>query len=507
MAMWVVIGHHRRGDPRRDGSAACSPRSCSARWAPAIGCADRAVERASHRRRRRRQPRPIGEPALRPATRPVARRRTRTRLDAMSLVLSRLASIDARLAQIEARLGIARLDPPSARLSRRRRPCAALTPRERAVAMRMLRSTPAIARAADGTLQVRRHRSGAGRFATGRNEPPRRPSSDAATASRLSRSMRVRRSTNRRRRRVGEPVQQPPREPSALSRWITGGNALTRVGDRDPVLRRRVPAALFRRDRDRADRLKLFAAGAGGVALAAIGFVLARARPAYGLSLQGAGMGIVYLTVFAAFRLYEVLSPPPAIALLVVVAATTVVLALRHDSQPLAALGARRRLPRAGPDSNRHRECRHCCSATSRVLNARRVRARLEARVAPAQRARLRVHVRARARVGPPLLHAFALRDRAAVPDAVLRVLRRHRDPVRAPRSARRAGAGRRRAGVRRADRRFRAADGDRARPSLRRRVERGRARRHLWPAVVRCCARARTKGLRCSRRRSPRWP
>ena len=71
---------------------------------------------------------------------------------------------------------------------------------------------------------------------------------------------------------------------------------------------------------------------------AVLGVVLARRRPAYGLSLQGAGMGIVYLVVFAAFRLYEVLPPAIAIALLVVVAATTIALALRHDSQPLAAL-------------------------------------------------------------------------------------------------------------------------------------------------------------------------
>ena len=36
--------------------------------------------------------------------------------------------------------------------------------------------------------------------------------------------------------------------------------------------------------------LKLAGAGAGGLALAAIGLFLARRRPAYGLSLQGAGV-------------------------------------------------------------------------------------------------------------------------------------------------------------------------------------------------------------------------
>lgn len=136
-------------------------------------------------------------------------------------------------------------------------------------------------------------------------------------------------------------VSEGPAAPSTQGRlwgWLTGGNALTRIGI---VILFFGVAFLLRYFGEIVNvpiELKLAAAGAGGLALAGIGVFLARRRPAYGLSLQGAGMGIVYLTVFAAFRLYEVLAPLPAIALLVLVAGATIVLALRHDSQPLAAL-------------------------------------------------------------------------------------------------------------------------------------------------------------------------
>ena len=136
----------------------------------------------------------------------------------------------------------------------------------------------------------------------------------------------------------GQPPASTPREPSALWRWISGGNAMTRVGIIVLFFGVAFLLRYFAEIVTVPIELKLAGAGAGGILLAAIGLLLARKRPAYGLSLQGAGMGIVYLTVFAAFRLYEVLTPAPAIALLVIVSFATIVLAVRHDSQPLAAL-------------------------------------------------------------------------------------------------------------------------------------------------------------------------
>jgi uncharacterized membrane protein len=84
--------------------------------------------------------------------------------------------------------------------------------------------------------------------------------------------------------------------------------------------------------------VKLLGVAAVGVALVLLGARLARTRPGYGVSLEGAGAGVLYLTTFAAFRLYQVLPATLSFVLLVAIAGLTVWLAIREDSQPLAAL-------------------------------------------------------------------------------------------------------------------------------------------------------------------------
>lgn len=143
-----------------------------------------------------------------------------------------------------------------------------------------------------------------------------------------------------------EPRQQPrpapayvaTRGPNPLWAWLTGGNTLTRIG---AVVLFFGVAFLLRYFAERFTvplEWRLLGVGAFGFALAALGALLARRRAAYGLSLIGAGAGIVYLTVFAAFRAYAVLPPAIAFALLVVVATATTLLASRNNSQPLAWL-------------------------------------------------------------------------------------------------------------------------------------------------------------------------
>ena len=120
--------------------------------------------------------------------------------------------------------------------------------------------------------------------------------------------------------------------------WFTGGNALTRVGV--VVLFFGVGFLLkyFTEHFTIPIELRLAAVAVGGFALLGLGARLTASRPGYGLSLQGAGAGILYLTTFAAFELYGVLPEALAVALLVAVAALTVFLAMRNDSQPLAGL-------------------------------------------------------------------------------------------------------------------------------------------------------------------------
>ncbi len=124
----------------------------------------------------------------------------------------------------------------------------------------------------------------------------------------------------------------------ALWAWFIGGNTLTRVGV--VVLFFGVGFLLkyFAEQFTISIEWRLLAVALAGGSVIALGVWLARGRPAYGLSLQGAGAGILYLTTFAALRLYAVLPASAAFALLVATAVLTVVLALRANSQPLAGL-------------------------------------------------------------------------------------------------------------------------------------------------------------------------
>ena len=120
--------------------------------------------------------------------------------------------------------------------------------------------------------------------------------------------------------------------------WFTGGNALTRIGVVVLFFGIAFLLKYFAEHFTVPIELRLAAVAVAGFALIGLGMRLAASRPGYGLSLQGAGAGILYLTTYAAFRLYGVLPEVPTIALLAAVSALTVFLAVRNDAQPLAGL-------------------------------------------------------------------------------------------------------------------------------------------------------------------------
>jgi len=62
-------------------------------------------------------------------------------------------------------------------------------------------------------------------------------------------------------------------------------------------------------------------------------------KPAFGLSLQGGAIGVLLLTVFAAFNNYHLLPPELAFALVVVLVAGAALLSVLQRNMPLAALG------------------------------------------------------------------------------------------------------------------------------------------------------------------------
>jgi uncharacterized membrane protein len=84
--------------------------------------------------------------------------------------------------------------------------------------------------------------------------------------------------------------------------------------------------------------LRLAAAALGGIALLGLGWRTRAERPGFGLALQGGGVGILYLTVFAAFRLYTLVPGAAAFGLLVLFVTLSAVLAIAQDSLALATL-------------------------------------------------------------------------------------------------------------------------------------------------------------------------
>ncbi|NIF18223.1 DUF2339 domain-containing protein [Pantoea sp. Cy-639] len=146
-----------------------------------------------------------------------------------------------------------------------------------------------------------------------------------------------------------EPPREPrrPRGPSLLGRgialarnWLLGGNTVLRVG----VLLLFLGLAFLLRyaTEGMVVPLELRYAGvaASAMVLLGLGWWLRRRNPQYGLMLQGTGVAVLYLTVFAAMRLHPLLDPRLAFALLVLTTAFSAILAVAQNALGLAVAAA-----------------------------------------------------------------------------------------------------------------------------------------------------------------------
>lgn len=85
--------------------------------------------------------------------------------------------------------------------------------------------------------------------------------------------------------------------------------------------------------------LRLASAALGGCVLVATGWHLRNRRAAYAQVIQGGGVGILYLTTFAAMRLYHLVPTMAGFFFLATICALAAMLAVMQDSSPLAVLG------------------------------------------------------------------------------------------------------------------------------------------------------------------------
>lgn len=136
------------------------------------------------------------------------------------------------------------------------------------------------------------------------------------------------------------PPDLPARLFTAIRDWLLGGNSVVRIG----ILILFFGIAFLLKYAADNSLLpvgwRLAGVCAGAVVLLGLGSHLRKRRAAYGLALQGAGIGVLYLTIFAAARLYGLLPVGAAFALMVAVCALAGGLAVLQNAAALAVTGS-----------------------------------------------------------------------------------------------------------------------------------------------------------------------
>ncbi len=147
---------------------------------------------------------------------------------------------------------------------------------------------------------------------------------------------------------TGSPAAAPHRVPqpsrvdtwiSGFIRWFKGGNPLARIGIVILFFGAVFLAKYAAENSLFPIELRFTGLALGAFALLIIGWRLRDQRPAYAQLLQGGGVAGLYLTVFAASRLYQLLPLSFALALLVVVALAAAILAVAQNALSLAVIG------------------------------------------------------------------------------------------------------------------------------------------------------------------------
>lgn len=121
--------------------------------------------------------------------------------------------------------------------------------------------------------------------------------------------------------------------------YFTGGNVVVRAG---VIVLFFGVAFLLKYSAERnlvPIELRLLGVAAGALALLVFGWRLRLKRPGYALIIQGGAIGVLYLVIFAALRLYHLLPNGVALALLVGMSLFSAALAILQDARVLAVIG------------------------------------------------------------------------------------------------------------------------------------------------------------------------
>ena len=147
---------------------------------------------------------------------------------------------------------------------------------------------------------------------------------------------------------VHERTPLPPAEPGmgqhtidVAKRWLTTGNVPVKVGVIISffgvafLLKYAVDNEVFSIPMS----VRYLAVAGFATFLLSFGWRMRDDNRVFALSIQGGGIGVLFLTVFAALRLHGLLSPTIAFGLLIIVTAAAGVLAIKQESRAFAILG------------------------------------------------------------------------------------------------------------------------------------------------------------------------
>jgi uncharacterized membrane protein len=139
------------------------------------------------------------------------------------------------------------------------------------------------------------------------------------------------------------PGRPPPAEPSWLvelvKRWIFGGNPLVKIGVLILFLGLGFLLRYVAEHTVVPIGLRYAGVAATGICLLLFGWRWRERKDNYGVILQGAGVGVMYLTTLAAMRLHPLIPPEFGFAILLAVAALSALLAILQDAIALAIAG------------------------------------------------------------------------------------------------------------------------------------------------------------------------
>ena len=125
---------------------------------------------------------------------------------------------------------------------------------------------------------------------------------------------------------------------ASATQWFFGENLVVRVGALVLLVGVVLLLKLASQYIEVSMPVRMALVALGGLVITVVGYRTTAKKRSYGLTLQGVGFAVIYLTVFASFKLYGLLPSTLTFAVLALLAGLTVIFSVWQNALPLAVL-------------------------------------------------------------------------------------------------------------------------------------------------------------------------